>query len=109
MNATSESDRFLEHLVFEIAQGGSGETGDAFFSSLVRHLARALLDQSERLLGGGSFQSAALQESNLSLLVVRDGIGSRRTLAPTRTEWDTFQQSSASSNRRPAGAIRQWG
>jgi formate hydrogenlyase transcriptional activator len=42
MNATSESDRFLEHLVFEIAQGVSGETGDAFFSSLVRHLARAL-------------------------------------------------------------------
>src|SRR5260221_1404374 len=50
MNATSESDRFLEHLVFEIAQGVSGETGDAFFSSLVRHLARAL--QAEYVLVG---------------------------------------------------------
>jgi formate hydrogenlyase transcriptional activator len=50
MNAASESDRFLEHLVFEIAQGVSGETGDAFFSSLARHLAQAL--QAEYVLVG---------------------------------------------------------
>jgi formate hydrogenlyase transcriptional activator len=42
MSPSSEADRNLEHLVFEIATGVSAETGDAFFRSLVRHLARAL-------------------------------------------------------------------
>jgi len=35
-------DKLLEHLVFEIAQGVSGETGEAFFRSLARHLAQTL-------------------------------------------------------------------
>jgi formate hydrogenlyase transcriptional activator len=42
MSPSSELDRSLEHLVFEIAKGVSGETGEAFFRSLVRHLASAL-------------------------------------------------------------------
>ena len=42
MSPSSEVDHNLEHLVFEIAEGVSGETGEAFFHSLVRHLARAL-------------------------------------------------------------------
>ena len=42
MSPSSEADHSLEHLVFEIAKGVSGETGEAFFRSLVRHLARAL-------------------------------------------------------------------
>jgi formate hydrogenlyase transcriptional activator len=42
MSPSSESDRFLEHLVFETAKGVFGETGEAFFRSLVRHLASAL-------------------------------------------------------------------
>ena len=42
MSPSTESDRNLEHLVFEIAKGVFGETGEAFFHSLVRHLARAL-------------------------------------------------------------------
>jgi formate hydrogenlyase transcriptional activator len=42
MRPSLEADRDLEHLVFEIAKGVSGETGEAFFRSLVRHLARAL-------------------------------------------------------------------
>jgi formate hydrogenlyase transcriptional activator len=37
-----ETGRLLEHLVFEIAEGVSGQTGDGFFRSLVRHLGRAL-------------------------------------------------------------------
>jgi len=37
-----EADRIFEHLVFEIANGVSGETGEAFFHSLVRHLASTL-------------------------------------------------------------------
>jgi formate hydrogenlyase transcriptional activator len=40
--STSETERNLEHMVFEIARGVSGATGEAFFRSLVRHLARAL-------------------------------------------------------------------
>ena len=42
MSPSIDADRNLEHLVFEIASGVSGETGEAFFHSLVRHLARAL-------------------------------------------------------------------
>ncbi len=42
MSPSSEADRELEHLVFEIAEGVSGETGETFFRSLVRRLARAL-------------------------------------------------------------------
>jgi formate hydrogenlyase transcriptional activator len=42
MSPSTESDRNLEHLVFEIAKGVFGETGEAFFRSLVHHLARAL-------------------------------------------------------------------
>lgn len=42
MNAPSEAGGILEHLVFEIAQGVSGQTGVPFFRSLVRHLAAAL-------------------------------------------------------------------
>jgi formate hydrogenlyase transcriptional activator len=42
MNPPSEIDSQFEHLVFEIAQGVSGQTGVPFFRSLVRHLAAAL-------------------------------------------------------------------
>jgi transcriptional regulator with PAS, ATPase and Fis domain len=42
MHASSQADSVLEHLVFEIAQGVSGQTGVPFFRSLVRHLAAAL-------------------------------------------------------------------
>ena len=42
MNPGSEVDILLEHLVFEIAQGVSGQTGVPFLRSLVRHLAAAL-------------------------------------------------------------------
>jgi formate hydrogenlyase transcriptional activator len=42
MSPSSEAVHSLEHLVFEIAKGVSGETGDAYFRSLVRHLALAL-------------------------------------------------------------------
>jgi len=42
MSAPSEAAGLLEHLVFEIAEGVSGQTGDVFFRSLARHLAAAL-------------------------------------------------------------------
>jgi formate hydrogenlyase transcriptional activator len=42
MSAPSEADRLLEHLVFEIAKGMSGQTGEAFFHSLVCRLATVL-------------------------------------------------------------------
>ena len=42
MSAPSEAAGLLEHLVFEIAEGVSGQTGEAFFRSLARHLAAAL-------------------------------------------------------------------
>jgi formate hydrogenlyase transcriptional activator len=42
MSAPSEAAGLLEHLVFEIAEGVSGRTGEAFFHSLVRRLAGAL-------------------------------------------------------------------
>ena len=42
MSAPSEAAGLLEHLVFEIAEGVSGQTGEAFFHSLVRRLAAAL-------------------------------------------------------------------
>jgi transcriptional regulator with PAS, ATPase and Fis domain len=42
MIAGSETGGLLEHLVSEIAQAVSGETGDAFFRELVRDLGRAL-------------------------------------------------------------------
>jgi hypothetical protein len=42
MSAPSEGNGLLKHLVFEIAEGVSGQTGEAFFRSLVRHLAAAL-------------------------------------------------------------------
>jgi formate hydrogenlyase transcriptional activator len=50
MSAPSEADGLLEHLVFEIAQGISGETGEGFFRSLAEHLSRAL--QAEYVLVG---------------------------------------------------------
>ncbi len=40
--SASETGRNLEHMVSEIAKGVSGATGEAFFHSLVRHVARAL-------------------------------------------------------------------
>ena len=42
MSAPIEVGGLLEHLVFEIAEGVSGQTGEAFFRSLARHLAAAL-------------------------------------------------------------------
>ena len=42
MSPSTDADRSLEHLVFEIAKGVSGETGEAFFRSLVRYLASGL-------------------------------------------------------------------
>jgi formate hydrogenlyase transcriptional activator len=42
MSVPSEGAGLLEHLVFEIAEGLSGQTGEAFFHSLVRRLAAAL-------------------------------------------------------------------
>ena len=42
MSAPSEAAGLLEHLVFEIAEGVSGQTGEAFFHTLVRRLAAAL-------------------------------------------------------------------
>src|SRR5579864_5070227 len=42
MSAPSEADGLLEHLVFEMAKGMSGQTGQAFFHSLVGRLAAAL-------------------------------------------------------------------
>jgi formate hydrogenlyase transcriptional activator len=42
MSPSIETDRNLEHLVYEIAKVVFSETGEAFFRSLVRHLARAL-------------------------------------------------------------------
>jgi transcriptional regulator with PAS, ATPase and Fis domain len=42
MSPSSEAVQSLEHLVFEIAKSVSGETGEAYFRSLVRHLAGAL-------------------------------------------------------------------
>ncbi len=42
MSAPSEAAGLLEHLVFETAKGVSGQTGEAFFRLLVRHLATAL-------------------------------------------------------------------
>ncbi len=42
MSPASEADRAFEHIVFEYAEAVSGKTGEAFFRSLVRYLARAL-------------------------------------------------------------------
>jgi len=42
MSPASEADRSFEHIVSEYAQAVSGKTGQAFFRSLVRHLAHAL-------------------------------------------------------------------
>ncbi len=42
VSAPSEANGILERLVFEIAEGVSGQTGEAFFRSLTRHLAAAL-------------------------------------------------------------------
>jgi len=42
MSAPSEGNGLLEHLVFEMAESMSGQTGEAFFHSLVRRLAAAL-------------------------------------------------------------------
>ncbi|MBZ5676790.1 MAG: sigma 54-interacting transcriptional regulator [Acidobacteriia bacterium] len=42
MSAPSEAAGLLEHLFFEIAEGVSGQTGEAFVHSLARHLAAAL-------------------------------------------------------------------
>jgi len=42
MSTPGEAASLLEHLLFEIAKGVSGQTGGAFFHSLVRHLADSL-------------------------------------------------------------------
>jgi formate hydrogenlyase transcriptional activator len=42
MSPSSEADHSLEHLVFECEAAVSRKTGEAFFHSLVQHLARAL-------------------------------------------------------------------
>jgi len=42
MSAPTENVGLLEHLVFEMAKGMSGQTGEAFFHSLVGRLAAAL-------------------------------------------------------------------
>jgi len=42
MSAPSETVGLLEHLVFEITKGVSGQTGEAYFHSLVNRLAAAL-------------------------------------------------------------------
>jgi formate hydrogenlyase transcriptional activator len=42
MSPWSEADRSFEHIVFEYAEAVSGKTGEAFFRSLVRHLALSL-------------------------------------------------------------------
>jgi formate hydrogenlyase transcriptional activator len=42
MSPSSEADRSFEHIVVEYAEGVAGKTGEAFFRSLVRHLAHAL-------------------------------------------------------------------
>jgi formate hydrogenlyase transcriptional activator len=42
MSPSSEVDRSFEHIVFEYAEGVAGKTGEAFFRSLVQHLAQAL-------------------------------------------------------------------
>jgi formate hydrogenlyase transcriptional activator len=42
MSPSTEADRSFEHIVFEYAEAVSGKTGEAFFRSLVRHLAHAL-------------------------------------------------------------------
>jgi formate hydrogenlyase transcriptional activator len=42
MSPSSEADRSFEHVLVEYAEAVSGKTGQAFFGSLVRHMARAL-------------------------------------------------------------------
>jgi formate hydrogenlyase transcriptional activator len=42
MSPSSEADRAFEHIVVEYAEAVSGKTGEAFFRSLVQHLAHAL-------------------------------------------------------------------
>ena len=42
MSTPGEAAGLLEHLLFEMAKGVSGQTGGAFFHSLVRHLADSL-------------------------------------------------------------------
>jgi hypothetical protein len=42
MSPSSEADRSFEHILVEYAEAVSGKTGQAFFGSLVRHMARAL-------------------------------------------------------------------
>ena len=42
MSTPSEANSLLEHLVFEIAEGMSGQIGEAFFPALARRLASAL-------------------------------------------------------------------
>ena len=42
MSPSSEADRSFERIIFEYAEAVSGKTGDAFFRSLVGHLARVL-------------------------------------------------------------------
>src|SRR5271170_6368949 len=42
MSPSSEADRSFEHILVEYAEGVAGKTGEAFFRSLVRHLAHAL-------------------------------------------------------------------
>ena len=50
MSAPSEANGLLEHLVFEMAESMSGQTGEAFFHSLVRRLA-ADLDVGTEIVG----------------------------------------------------------
>ncbi len=42
MSPSSEANRTFENIVFEYAEGVASKTGEAFFRSLVEHLARAL-------------------------------------------------------------------
>src|SRR5438067_1002492 len=50
MTAAGETRDLLEHLVFEIARGVAGATGDGFLRSLAHHLSRAL-DADHVLIG----------------------------------------------------------
>src|ERR1700722_4354511 len=42
MSPSTEADRSFEHIIVEYAEAVAGKTGEAFFRSLVRHVARAL-------------------------------------------------------------------
>jgi formate hydrogenlyase transcriptional activator len=70
MSPLIEADRNLEHLVFEIANGVSGETGQAFFRALVEHMARAL---GANYVFAGLLSADGLRVSTLASHGVRAG------------------------------------